>query len=339
MKKQVTLYFNSGLLHFTQLVSGLEFLHSQGEINLNYCLESDRYPIDIFRMKCNDQILFFDMADNAGVRENLYENCDFYLKRMLLKKDFLNRNKLLPYGLNYQVFYRNKFLKYLFLRDRKYLKYSLRYSPAASSLLNIKDCINNNELVKMQSVPSTEKQILFRSRLWNPDNNSMSQKKEDRKLLNRERIEINRKLKEKYANNFSGGIQEDEFSVQQCKELLLPDKEYHKKNYVKLLKRSSIGIVNRGLEGSISWKFGEYVAHSMAIISTPIDEFQLLGPLKKNEHYLAYNTPEECLEKTEILFGNDRLRKNMQQANREYYENWLHPGMKMRKILERIENK
>lgn len=336
MQKKVLLYFNSGLLHFTQLVSGLEFLRTQGEINLDYRLEGHRYPIDIFKVKCNDQIIFFDMADNAGIREDLYEECDFYFKRMLLKEDLINRGKLMPYGLNYQVFYRNNFLKYLFLRDRKFLKYSLRYSKVSSSLLNIKDCINNNELSKMQSFPSSGKQILFRSRLWNPDNNSMIQKKEERKVLNCERIELNRKLKEKYGKHFSGGIQKDKFSIFQCKDLLLPDKEYHKKNYLKQLKNSSIGIVNQGLEGSISWKFGEYISHSLAVITTPIDEYQLLGPLREEEHYLTFRSHEECLEKTELLYSNDKLRMEMQRANRAYYEYWLHPGEKLLRIFESI---
>lgn len=338
MKKKIILNFNSTLLHFTQLLTGVEYLNSRKEIDLHYNLESHRYPIDMFRIIYNDKIIFFDMADSSAIYEPLYTECDFYIKRMLLKKDFINRNKLLPYGLNYQVFFKNKYLKYLFLRDKKYFKYSLRYSRSASSILNIKDCINNNELSNMHSLPSSGKQILFRSRLWNPANNDMIWKKEERNIMNVERMELNRTLKNCYGSNFKGGIQKDKFSVHQCNDLLLPAKEYHKKNYLNLLRNSSIGIVNGGLEGSITWKFGEYVAHSLAIISTPIDKFQLLGPLKEEEHYLIYNTPEECLEKTETLFSNDRVRKSMQQANLEYYENWLHPGIKMMKILKLIDS-
>ncbi|MBZ9632368.1 glycosyltransferase [Salegentibacter sp. LM13S] len=338
MKKKVTLYFNSGLLHFTQLITGLEYLRDQGEIDLKYIIEDHIYPVDIFKIRYSNKIIFFDMADSCIIKDSLYEESDFYFKRMLLKKDFWEKSKLRPYGLNYQVYYKNKFLKYLFIKNKRLLKYSLRFSPIASSVLNIKDCIINNELSKMQSVPSTRIQILFRSRLWNPDNNELHWKKEERKVLNEERIRLNRILKKHYGSNFKGGIQKDQFSVHQCKDLLLRKQEYHKRNYLKILKSSSIGIVNPGLEGSISWKFGEYISHSLAIISTPIEEFELLGPLQEEEHYLTYNSPEECLEKTERLYSNNNLRRSIQQANREYYQNWLHPGVKMRKILELIDS-
>lgn len=337
MKKRVKLYFNSTLLHFTQLITGLELLKKKGEIDLVYKLDLNKYPSDIFKLEYNNKVVFFDMADNSAIRNNFYDECDFYVKRMLLKEDFEIKKKLIPYGINYQVYYKNRFLKFLFLKDVNLLKYSLRFSRLGSGILNIKDGISNNRLSKMQSSPSQGNQILFRSRLWDPEKNDVKWKKEERNLINKERIEINNLLKSTYGNSFFGGIQKSEFSAKLGKDFLLSEKEYHKKHYLKVLKQSSIGVLNPGLEESISWKFGEYISHSLAIVSSPIEKFHLLGPLIEGEHYLKFESPEECLEKTDILFRHDEMRKKMQLANWHYYQNWLHPERKIAKIFNLIE--
>jgi len=129
---RVRVFFNSTLPHFSQLMTGLEYLAQNNKIELSYKLELYQYPVFIFKIDFNGLNLFFDMADNSGIDWKTYEESDFYIKRMLLKTDFEQYNKLIPYGLNYQVFYKNNFLKYLFLKDRKLLKYSLRFSKSMS---------------------------------------------------------------------------------------------------------------------------------------------------------------------------------------------------------------
>ena len=336
---RVTLFFNSTLLHFSQLITGLEYLAKNEKIELKYHLELNRYPIHIFKIDYNGLSMFFDMSDNSAIDFKIYEESNFYIKRMLTKGDWKKYDKLVPYGLNYQVYYKNDFLKYLFLKDRKLLKYSLRYSKSMSWALNIKDCVRNNSLSEMESQASRGRQILFRARLWNPDNNETDWKKKERIILNEERISINRLLKLNYNKHFKGGIQKDTFSVTQCPDLLLSKNEYHKRTYLKELRESSIGIVNQGLENSISWKMGEYVAHGMAIISSSIDKFELPGNFKEGENYLKYESVEECLEMTELLFKNDELRANIQKNNEIYYQNYLHPGVKITQIFNIINEK
>ncbi|CAM4097381.1 glycosyltransferase [Gillisia limnaea] len=336
---RVTVFFNSTLLHFSQLISGLQYLKGKKEVDLSYQLNLNQYPVHIFRIDYNGLNLFFDMSDNSEIDWKIYEESDFYIKRMLNKTDFEQYEKLVPYGLNYQVYYNNNFLKYLFLKDRKLLKYSLRFSKSMSLILNIKDCVKNNCLSKMESKPSMGRQILFRARLWNPDNNETDWKKKERIILNEERISINRLLKRDYNRHFKGGIQKDSFSESQCPDLLLSKKEYHKSTYLKELKASSIGIVNQGLENSISWKMGEYVAHGLAIITSSIDEFELPGDFEEGENYLKYESVEECLEMTELLFKDDKLRARIQKNNENYYLNYLHPGAKIIQIFNCVNEK
>ena len=334
---KITVYFNSTLHHFSQLLAGFEYLSSEKKIELKYKLDLGSYPADIFKIDYNGLTILFDLADNSRIYDSLYEHCDFYVKRMLLKTDYKEKKKLIPYGLYYPVYYKNSTLKFLFLKNKKLLKYSLRYWKSLSALLNIKDSIAVNEITQMESLPSDKEQIIFRARLWNPSNNNEQWKKEERKVLNNQRIEINRLLKENFPSNFKGGILTDTFSEKQCPDLLLDENEYHRKIYLEELRRSSIGLVNQGLEDSIGAKMGEYVANSLAIVTTPINKFQLHGKFDERSNYLSYSSAEDCLEVTKELIFNPDLRRALQNNNKKYYSQYLQPGKKVSHIFKLIE--
>lgn len=335
MPRKVHFYLNSTLLHFTQLITGLEILHQRREIDLRYSLETRNYPVDICRIDLEGKMLLFDMADSSSFRENIYEDCDFYIKRMLLKRDYERKNKLIPFGFNYMVFYENKFMQNLIF-NKKYFKYAIRYNQTISGLLNIKNSIHTTHLNNFRAQPTEGFKILFRSRLWNPENNSTEWKKKEREKMNRERIAINHIMKDKLGDAFEGGIEKDKFSMIMCPDLLLPSGEYHKEKYFKLLKDVSIGIVNPGLEDSIGWKFGEYVAHGLAILTTPIDHYAFPGEFKEGENYLCFLGMEDLVEKIQVLYSNTSYRKKIQDNNIQYYKKWLEPAAKIKSIFEEI---
>lgn len=338
MIPQVYFYFNSTLLHFTQLITGLELLHQTGEINLIYSLETKSYPIDLCRVNYNSKTLIFDMADSSNIRESIYEECDFYIKRMLLKEDFHKKGKLIPYGLNYPVLYKNSFMKGLVF-NRKFFKYGIRYHPTTSRILNLKNSIVSSNLKKIQAQPVKEFKMIFRTRLWDPGKNSADWKKEEREKMNKDRIEINKLLKHQFGNLFQGGIEKDELSQKECPDLLLRDKEYHKAKYLQQLKSSSVGIITQGLERSIGWKLGEYVAHSLAILTYPIDEFELLGDFKKEINYLVYTNQKELIDKVNQLHDDQDYRTYIQNNNCDYYWKFLEPAAKLQNIFALINSK
>lgn len=336
MSKKVTFFFHSTLLHFTQLITGLEILNQKKEINLKYQIENKNFPVDVCRVNYEGKMLIFDMADSSIIREDVYEECDFYIKRMLQRRDFEGRKKLIPYGLNYMVFYENQYIRNLIFK-RKFSKYAIRYNPTLSKVLNLKNSINTAHLKKFETQPKNDCRVLFRTRLWDPANNPTDWKKKEREKMNQERIQINRIMKEKLGESFDGGIEEDDFSKKQCPDLLLTKEQYHKKNYFQLLKKSTIGIVNPGLEDSIGWKFGEYVAYGLAIVTTPVDHYMFCGEFKEGENYLCFSGVSELVEKIEVLKSNPGYRKEIQNSNLEYYRNWLEPSAKLRSILRQIE--
>lgn len=332
--RKVTVHFNSQLHHFSQLLADLEYLNRQGEIELIYKINPGQYPGDIFRIDVDGLMFFFDLSDNSRIYNQLYETSDFYVKRMLLKTDAAQMSKLIPYGFYFPAYLENRTMKYLFLKDRKYLKYAAKYWNFPSRLFRLKDSISVNHYLKIHSPPSNSNIIFFRARLWNPANNEVLWKKEERNLLNHQRIEINRLLQQKFPSEFIGGILKDEYSLQQCPDLILSMKDYHRKNYLKILKNAAIGIVNQGLEGSIGAKMGEYVSNSLAILSNPIDQFELPGSFAEHLNFLPYKSVEECVSLVVELSQNHQLRKDMQENNSAYYAEYLRPGQKILKILE-----
>lgn len=334
---KVSVHINSTLHHFSQLLAGLEFLNKEDQISVEYKLEPGKYPGDVFKVEVNGLKVFFDLADNSDIKKEIYEEADFYVKRMLLKTDYENSEKLIPYGLYYPVYFSNPSLKYLFLKDRSFLKYSLKYWKSVSALFNLKDGISVNELRKMESDPAEGDQIIFRARLWDPSNNPTQWKKEERIILNQQRVEINRALKRNFGSKFTGGILKNEYSEKVCPDLVLCGDDYHRKSYIKILKTTSIGIVNQGLEGSVGAKFGEYVANGLAILTTPIAQIVLPG-FEEGKNYITYTTTEECIEKVEELMQNSTLRKRLQENNKNFYTEFLHPGKKILRILDQITN-
>ena len=73
-KTKVTVYFNSVLPHFTQLLTGLEYLKEKNLINLEYRLKKFEFPSYIFKVEVDGRQLFFDMADSSEVHTEIYLN-------------------------------------------------------------------------------------------------------------------------------------------------------------------------------------------------------------------------------------------------------------------------
>ena len=174
------------------------------------------------------------------------------------------------------------------------------------------------------------------ARLWNPssvriDPNAASEEKAYRELMiaerekiNADRIQICRELKNVYGSRFCGGIQPCSYSKALCPDIVLPMHMTLKSNYIKLMKRSDICIGSAGLEKSIGWKTGEYVAAARAIVCEE-PAYLLPGSFENGINYLSYHDPESCLTAVDTLSHSPDLIGQMQQANELYYQNYLRP--------------
>ena len=336
MKPKVVLHFNSTINHNNQIYCGLELLRKQGLIDLEYKYAFKSLYVSFTLMEVNGMRILFDLQDNSKINPNHYDDCDFMVKRMLLATDVEKFPKLVPFGLNYPVFSSNKFMLQVFLKNRKLLPFSLRYHRTLSRLFNINESLYNCDYRKFGKIATKKKAVIFATRLWNPERGNEDWKKDERYHMNEERIGLVRQMKQKFGNHFYGGIQAEPLSREKCPDILLSKKLTDKKYYLKTLRRSSIGICNKGLEDSIGWKFAEYLSDSLAVVTNPIDRYVNHGNLKNGEHFLEYRTYDECLLQVERLLEDDSLRQRISDNNKAYYRDYLHPASKFREIFRSI---
>ena len=165
-------------------------------------------------------------------------------------------------------------------------------------------------------------------RAWDPVNAMFTlneKEKEERIQINNMRAQCIRFLRTEFGNSFYGGFNHTDFAKRNYKELLLNNVNLSQKNnYLNLLSNYPICIATKGLHGSIGWKMGEYVALSKSIVSEKM-KFKIPGNFKKNQNYLEFQTPEECVENSLILFTNSEKRCNLMRNNFDYYNKYLKP--------------
>jgi len=79
------------------------------------------------------------------------------------------------------------------------------------------------------------------------------------------------------------------------------------------------------------------VAAAKAIVNERL-HYTVPGEFADGTHYLSFETVEGCLEAVQHLVEDRELRLSMQQANAEYYRNFLRPDMLVKRTLDLIDS-
>ena len=110
----------------------------------------------------------------------------------------------------------------------------------------------------------------------------------------------------------------------------LIEKRINPDEYIEKTKRS-LCVFNAPSVGMChGWKLAEYLCMGKAIISVPLTR-ALPTPI---EGLRIVNNPAELKEAVEEIRSIDALRKDMEQASREYYKKWLAPKAVMKHVLQ-----
>ena len=112
------------------------------------------------------------------------------------------------------------------------------------------------------------------------------------------------------------------FLFKRSKDLIAPFSLTKREAYLQVIKEHNICIATTGLHNSISWKFGEYVAASRAILSEPLI-YELPGNFENSKNYLSFNNEDELLNGTYSLLKNKDELFDMMNNNFHYYNNFL----------------
>ncbi len=330
------------LAHFNQIYTGFRLLEQRKLIKLSYkIVVDDELPLNILKVNINSKKVYFDMTDHSRINQKVYDLSDYYFKRTLLRTDVSKFSRIRPLGFNYSVYTENPKLAQVALLHGNFdlfAKYFVRYSGFLSKALKANDSIYTSNYKNLERKPLTKEagKITFFTRLWDPDNTTNTLKKDERVILNQERIKLINILRKEFKDNFIGGLYDDAVSKKYAPELIVSKALVQKKNYLRSLKKSAVGIANVGLEGSIGWKFAEYVTHSMAIVSNSIEHYMVQGDFKLENNYLSYPDVDTCVNQVVKLMEDKTLRHEMMQHNYNYYNQYMQPEMMFENVLDMV---
>src|SRR5450755_178972 len=322
--------------HLSQLYAGFEILKRKGiaEIHLHAGSNDNFKPI--LKVRVNDSFtIVYDTLDglnwiDGSVQDNLnyFRNnteADYYFKRSFNKQitEFAPGNcKVFPLGLNYNITPENLHKRSI----RNSIKNGLRNKRAIAKFLKINDSDIFSEKFEYYPVPNKINKILFLTRLWDPEEVKQEHLKSEREAINQYRIDCIRLCKKEFKNHFTGGLQQDRFSLSVFKDLLVPYSLTKREAYLHTVKESNICISTTGLHNSIGFKLGEYVAASRAIVSEPL-YYELPGDFEMEKNYYCFRNADELIAGISRLMNHTNQLQEMMHNNHQYYNNYLRPDM------------
>ena len=328
--------FNSPLPHLNQLVTGLLLLHKQKKIDLKIRYGKFQAQNAFTTAEVNGKLIGYDVSDASLVNQALYDRVDVYYKRMCLKSDLQKFSKLRPLGFNYSCytpgldfFWMNwKITPFNSLAD---LKKMPKYVPLLGAIMPISNSVRNAVYTAFEGKPENRSfHVVFSARLWEPNAAVTEAKREERLRINDERIELVRKLKTAFPGKYTGGIQRWYLSEQLAPDTIIPDKLYYKPNFLKAIKTASIGIATAGLEDSVGFKFGEYIAAAMCILTTPdFEKYAFPGRFERDKNYILFDTISSCMDVLKDLEQHPDKMQSVMQNNYTYYQQYLSPDKLM----------
>jgi len=335
----VTVRIFSRSQHTIQVLTGFHMLREQGFVDLDIEKETrEGIPHPHFiEAIVNGKLVAFDTADgyeNIDGLEGYLSNPDlvYYFKRSFsgeINKKLPNdcAVKIKPLGLYYYTTYDGTVLG---RGGEKGLKRYLKIWMGKDMPMSVEEFEN-----KRFNICNNNPRILFTVRLWNPDTAKTESDRAERHYINDLRLGIIQKLKNKYPQQFFGGVQEDEYSKVVCPDLILPSSITKRRNYIRRMKKCDICISSMGLHASIGNKFAEYIAASRAVVCEKM-AYEAPGNLAEGVNYLSFSTVDECVKHVEYLLNHKEKIIEMQKANHDYYLHYLRPDKMILNAINQI---
>ena len=294
---------------------------------------------EVVEVRTEGKRIAFDMGDRSMLNHQsgiLYlEGVDMYFERShdpdLVNTLPLNlRHKVRPFGFNYYTTFPGNPAE----NSPKTVAEKLKYATRVIS--GYQRCMHVDAFEKKAEYKESNLNIIFMARLWDPheivlDKNLprevLEYRKymiEERNIINRDRIEIIRTLKQEFPDAFTGGIQDSAYAATQCPDIILPRSLTRKRVYIRAMQNADICIGSTGLHRSIGWKTGEYVASSRAIIAERL-QYVVPGGFEEGKNYIPFDNAQECIDAVHRLSNDPEAVYQMKLANELYYSQYLRP--------------
>jgi hypothetical protein len=286
-------------------------------------------------LRVGDRTAVLDVHDSWEVDEAALRSHDLYFKRSLhpVRSCGPGSSRLRPLGLLSDV--RPDGLDVVELRrivgepvatGRRALNVLRFLGGSVASILGLGA---RPTLARMHAAPIAGQppRVLFMTRLWDPDAvpGQAPHKRAEFEKINETRVAVARRLRREFGARFTGGIVHSEFARRHSPDLLLPDPgSARQMRFIELAREHAVCVTSVGLHGSNGFRMAEFIALSRAIVSEPL-RYAVPGNLAEGAHYLAFETPGQCVERVARLFDHPAEREEMMLRNRDYYLRWLRP--------------
>ena len=260
----------------------------------------------------------------------LLEQCDVYFKRSFSQERNAElfpglQQKMYPLGFNYHVTCSGNPINEPLWKH--FLKPLLGKAPERYFTPEVFEG-------KARWEPEKPVKILFLTRLWDDHEPGFSpEENAERTYINQMRIDIIRNLRQQYGNAFVGGLNDNALSRQWAPDLIMPSRYTERRKYLQLLHSSDICVGTMGLFESIGWKTAEYVAAAKGIVNERF-HFSVPGGYTEGEHYLSFETAQECLAGIQQLAEDPERLFAMKKANEIYYQSYLKPEILVKNSLD-----
>lgn len=290
-------------------------------------------------------------VDGRGVA---YDTCDGYFHTnaigtderyrvlsgkapILYKRDFnaaLNREQLLytgeirPLGLNYLCC--DSRIKRLYHPGYRMVKRRMK------ELLGYEGDVDWRNFETDPSQTEVTCDVLFLTRLWDPEAPEVENREiaEERRQVNAMRMAVIREMRRRYGSRAVCGLNDDPFARSTAPELIVPNIT-RKAAYLQMMKGAKVAVTSLGLHRSNGFRTGEYIAAGRAVVmEKPYYEIPFA---ESGRNWLEYTDARECMEAVEELLSDESRRKEMEEANRAFYNRHLRPDQLIRDTLTDME--
>lgn len=337
MDQKIKLELSVWTHHLTHLLYSCFYYCKKNRLDFEILYNKDvKYNAAVLIV--NNKTVFFDYSDDIKFIDNP-NSYDFYFKRSLLELE--KKNNIFPLNFNVPMAYKSYSLLLKFQRDFLLTKSNRKEVLRA---LDIFDLFSNSShsIIDIRKYPKKVLdyggEIIYYTRLWDPNNHPDEDEKERRRMQNEFRINACRILKKEYKNAFVG-LFGDDLSNNLAPDLVLSPNFSNKKKYLAKLSQISIGIADDGLKNTPGWKIGEYLLYGKAVITTPLNV--ALDNFKEGINYerlVSRSAYEELPSKIEYLIKDKRYLE-MGKANKEWSDDYIHPQNFLKRILVKIDTK
>lgn len=336
----IQLTIPSHIEHLSQILAGFLMLREQGRQvefrDVSRQADHRFAGLPVLLMEYRGLRVVYDLWDGyqdpAGIRRGL-DACDVYFKRSFSREKNQalfpeQAEKMHPLGFNYHLIY-----------PGDPIQEPLWKALAKPLLGRTPDRYFRPQVFEGSPEGAEPPNILFQTRLWDPQDPSLSREENlQRAQINHARIEILRTLRSRYGERFCGGLNDSPLSRALAPELILPPRFTERRRYLELVHRCGICIGTVGLHDSIGWKTGEYVAAARAIVHDPLC-YEVPGTFAPEVNYLQFSSARQCIDQVARLVECPQQRLAMQQANADYYRQYLRPDRLVGNTLQLLDSR